>query len=441
MENINYTKARKPIACKFTKITIGAQEERSLANAAPQNIPGSCANLKFKLKCVVVVPSRLACTKITSEPLRHFVDKLSSSLLTHFTNTIIVDTHISKTLQVSCTLILSSHCNISSNLRSPSNMASLPDRANPHTGSPGILHRYTSSLVAFEHATQDQYPPPNIILFIGGLGDGLLSVDYTKAIARHLPEHWSCAEVLISSSYDGWRTGSLARDAEEIENCVKYFRDQRPEGMIVLMGHSTGCQDVMEYHRTGQRTPVEGFILQGAVSDREDAWYRYRQNPADERMFFHTLEVAFEMERAGKGGDIIPAEHRGNIDDFKMTAYRLRSLFVEGGDDDYFSSDIEGEDLDRRIGDPLENAGRVLVLLGERDQHVPPNVDPYALLTKWSQVSEERNHRNFHGIVLKGATHNLNGDSPPVVQNLVESVLDFISELVGKIVLEDSSKS
>jgi hypothetical protein len=70
---------------------------------------------------------------------------------------------------------------------------------------------------------------------------------YPSTIAKSLPADWTIAEVLLSSSYRGWGTSSLQKDVKELAECVGYFSSLRPGREIVLMGHSTGCQDVMEY--------------------------------------------------------------------------------------------------------------------------------------------------------------------------------------------------
>jgi len=72
-------------------------------------------------------------------------------------------------------------------------------------------------------------------------------IRYPSTIAKSLPPNWAIAEVLLSSSYRGWGTSSLQKDAKELAECVGYFCKLRPGREVVLMGHSTGCQDVMEY--------------------------------------------------------------------------------------------------------------------------------------------------------------------------------------------------
>ncbi|EKD13179.1 uncharacterized protein L3040_002981 [Drepanopeziza brunnea f. sp. 'multigermtubi'] len=101
----------------------------------------------------------------------------------------------------------------------------------------GLVHQYVpSELTAFEH--KPYFPPSapqNIILFIG------------------------------------WGTSSLLKDAYELSECVTYFGGIKT-GKIVLMGHATGCQDIMEY-LTGtfnrSRPKIDGGTLQGTRSDRQ----------------------------------------------------------------------------------------------------------------------------------------------------------------------------
>src|SRR4051794_24832950 len=119
---------------------------------------------------------------------------------------------------------------------------------------PGTLHLYTSRLVAFEHAPPGSSPsttsstePVNTLLWIGGLGGGLLPVPYTHTLADSLPPTWRLVEPLLSSGYEQWGTQTLGTDARDLRACVAYFRREQPDRRIVLMGHSTGAQDCMEY--------------------------------------------------------------------------------------------------------------------------------------------------------------------------------------------------
>jgi hypothetical protein len=116
----------------------------------------------------------------------------------------------------------------------------------------GILHRYAGDRVAFEHTGGNNKGRPraqqNILVWVGGLGDRITSVDYTIILALSLPSNWTLISLGLSSEGSGWGTGSLKRDSEEIAEFVQYWKNSIADSnKVVLMGHSTGCQDAMEY--------------------------------------------------------------------------------------------------------------------------------------------------------------------------------------------------
>jgi len=303
---------------------------------------------------------------------------------------------------------------------------------------PGTLHTYSDRLFAFEHSatTEDQteyqieYPTLiNTLLWIGGLGDGVRTVRYPKVIATLLPRKWAIAEVLLSSSYKGWATGSLKRDALELGYCVEYFKKIRPGGKIVLMGHSTGCQDIMEYlvgEGKESRYSVHGAILQAGVSDREAAM------AASDAELQQTLKKLVANSKMlideGKESQIVLGE--GNeiesLFGAPVTAYRLYSLLAPGGDDDYFSSDLLDDTIENTFGKIRETP--MMFLWGSEDQYVPAHVDKEGLLKRWTDAV--RNRRGVvddtHGGIVKGATHNLDDDREEVVLDLVTRVSEFL---------------
>ena len=91
----------------------------------------------------------------------------------------------------------------------------------------GILHSYVPDLVAFEFTDQKTPPAPNVLVFIGGLSDGLLTVPYLQQLANGLETvnstlgNWCLVQTLISSSYNGWTSGSLERDVKELKKLVQ----------------------------------------------------------------------------------------------------------------------------------------------------------------------------------------------------------------------------
>ncbi|KMU71730.1 hypothetical protein CISG_00040 [Coccidioides immitis RMSCC 3703] len=112
-------------------------------------------------------------------------------------------------------------------------------------------------LCAFEHGGSTPELKPHTLLFIAGLSDGLGTVPFINDIAKAL---------------------------EPTKCCVAYVRRYKGDrghdkpGMIALMGHSTGSQDVLHYLYSPnplqagsglKRQPVDGAILQAPVSDRD----------------------------------------------------------------------------------------------------------------------------------------------------------------------------
>jgi len=308
----------------------------------------------------------------------------------------------------------------------------------------GTLHPYTPRLSAFEHSPpQSSFPTPtdsslNTLLWIGGLGDGLLTVNYPTAIAQCLPSNWRIVEVLLSSSYSGWATGSLKRDAEEIGEAVKYFRGVRKEGKVVGIGHSTGCQGWMEVlvgpRNSGEKEEVgekgvklDGVILQAGVSDREALILELEKEDYDA-----TNILAKRWVEEGRQDDVLPKTKATGLFGASMTAYRWLSLASpeKNGDDDYFSTDLPDEVLKRTFGRIGEKT-RMAFLWGERDQFVPEWVDKEGVLERWMEIVEDGGGKVDRGVsgVVKGASHNLNGDSEEVVQELVRRVVRFLDTL------------
>jgi pimeloyl-ACP methyl ester carboxylesterase len=301
----------------------------------------------------------------------------------------------------------------------------------------GTLHLYHKRLVAFEYASShpSSNAPPNTLLWIGGLTDGLLTVPYPSSIAASLPPSWVLAEVLTSSSYKGWGTGSLARDARELGACVAFFKALRPGSKVVLMGHSTGCQDIMEYvvgAGAAQRVALDGAILQGGVSDRE-AWEDSVSGDADARRKYDAVVAqARDMIAAGQEREVMP--RKGNMLSEglsgPMTAYRTNALLARGGDDDYFSSDLPDSVFEGTFG-KFPAATPVCFLLGNEDPYVPKTIDKKALLARWTRIIREGGGvvDDVDGGVVEGAHHNLDGDPEEVVQDLVGRVIGFLKGL------------
>lgn len=255
-----------------------------------------------------------------------------------------------------------------------------------------------------------------------------MTVPYTELLARALPESWSLAQTLLTSSYGGWGTSSLKSDASELHLCVKYFRGVK-SGKVVLMGHSTGCQAVMEYlvgpgHE--DRLPLDGAILQAPVSDREASLMHM---PHDQ--YAKSVAAAQAMVSDGKADEIMPTSETQGLFGAPVTARRWLSLLSPNhdGEDDYFSSDLADSRLKGTFG-MLPAHTPLCILYSGADEHVPPEIDKMALVCKWIKVVQTHGKVDTgHSGVIVGATHNLKRDSADVVADLVRKVIGFLGGL------------
>ncbi|CAF9919768.1 MAG: hypothetical protein HETSPECPRED_004114 [Heterodermia speciosa] len=274
---------------------------------------------------------------------------------------------------------------------------------------PGILHQYAPRHVAFEHLPSAQWKESHkdILIFVGGLSDGLLTVPYIPHLARSL-ENFSVAETLLSSSYSGFGTSDLEQDTHELAQCVTYFSELRPDAKIVLMGHSTGCQDIMHYLTSpGQRPKINGAIMQAGISDREAF-----DTLDDPDHIKKGVDVARRYVREGRGNDVIPDYLTNMVFAAPVSAKRWLSLISPGpehaGEDDYFSSDLDDERLKGTFGTIGKTGTPMLILFSGNDPHVPKHVDKQLLLNRWVRhIKEGGGVVDQNTAVIPGASHTL----------------------------------
>lgn len=211
----------------------------------------------------------------------------------------------------------------------------------PHPPVPVLIHPYPSPsappdrpFLAYEHLPNPNPNPlpsgkrQNILLFLPGLGEGPLDIPYTRtALAPRLAEiHYALFETRLSSSYSGFGYSSLAQDAKEIDALVRHLRKEVVEegGRVVVMGHSTGAQGCLA-HAGGGFGGVDGFVLQGAVSDRE-AMGMGGEGEVVERGVRWAVEVGGKQEGRMVPREMLPEGWRGQ----PVSAYRWWSLAGKG---------------------------------------------------------------------------------------------------------------
>ncbi|ANB15780.1 hypothetical protein AWJ20_3424 [Sugiyamaella lignohabitans] len=296
------------------------------------------------------------------------------------------------------------------------------------------VHKYYSNLIAIEHYNIFEVAHDKIVIFLGGLGDGITTVPYVRHLAVELDKHgWGLVEILTTSSYTGWGTGSLVRDALEITKAIRYFKSKTggSKAKIVVMGHSTGTQQTM-YYLTQQystdtndlekRPQIDGAILQAPCSDREA--YELLNG---RHVYEEYLKFAKEWVHRGNGNEVLPQRFAETFFNTSVNANRWVSLMDVRGGDDYFSSDLNANDHRTTFG---KVRSKLLVVFSGNDQFVPGTVDKDMLVRQWQSATVPELW-SAHSGVVKGATHEVGQESEPGArEELISRVCAFLTNEV-----------
>ncbi|GAA5844385.1 hypothetical protein JCM9279_006281 [Rhodotorula babjevae] len=289
----------------------------------------------------------------------------------------------------------------------------------------GLMHTVRTDyppLHAFEFGAGND-PRRPLALFVGGLGDTLLSTPYLSKLATALEAHgWRLAQARPTSAGMGWGGRSVEQDAREIALCTEYFKQQGAD-KIVLMGCSTGCQDAIAYHHASSDfVPPAGVVLQAPVSDREIKQVQeLLKKHADEGIDYSKPDQqSFCPQAWSKFWHCTSG----------LTYARWRSLVEKPASDtidlavseDFFSSDLSDARL-RNVFAPVKCP--LMIALGTEDASYPPHVkaDLPALLERFKEAAPTLTS----SMIIDGATHTL-GDGKHA-DEFVDEVVKFVGEL------------
>ncbi|KAK4097959.1 DUF1749-domain-containing protein [Parathielavia hyrcaniae] len=290
---------------------------------------------------------------------------------------------------------------------------------------PVTVHPFTSATpgsCAYERGSSSS-ARKNALVFVPGLTSGphATDLDFLATMLKQSPSlDYSLWEFRMRSSYSGFGYSSLVNDVQDMAALVQYLRGIGKE-RIVLMGSSTGCQDCLEYaDRTKypQTPPVDGYILTSPVSDRESAFLFMSPDELG-----RSVRVAADLIDNGCKGDAMPQECLPFFFTTPVTAYRWHSLAAKGGDEDYFSSDLDDSTLAAAFGrvDKL-----LLILSAGDDELVPPTVDREALLGRWIAACRPGIASDLSGFI-PGANHVVS--KPEAQAWLAERVGEFLGRV------------
>ncbi|KAH6833020.1 alpha/beta-Hydrolases superfamily protein [Perilla frutescens var. hirtella] len=268
----------------------------------------------------------------------------------------------------------------------------------------GVMFKYGPKPIQVAFKTGDHKQQ---VIFIGGLTDGFLATEYLEPLAIALEkEHWSLVQFLFSSSYSGYGISSLKRDAMELDQLISYLINKEDSEGVVLLGHSTGCQDIVYYLRTNAACSraVRAAILQAPVSDRE-----YRATLPETASM---IDLASTMINEGRGSELMPREANP---DSPITAYRFHSLCAYNGDDDMFSSDFSEDQLRQKVGHMSNTPTLVMFSMG--DEYVPEYVDKKALVDRLCAAMG-----GTEKVEIEYGSHSLSNRAQEAVQAIAEFI-------------------
>lgn len=328
-----------------------------------------------------------------------------------------------------------------------------------------IFDKQAPRLAAFEYGYQEE--KPHSLLFVGGLSDGLYTVPYLNDIVEGLEDSkWSVFSVLLSSSYMGWGTSDLDKDVDEISQCVEYVKKYKSNkfphtesGLVAVMGHSTGSQDVLHYVHSpnntasgtgAKRSTIDGGILQAPVSDREALLDQIKSGNSQDSSEALSRLCKELVDRAKKAvvtqnsvDAILPptlTTKLGLGENVSISSKRFLSLTSPDSpenprEDDLFSSDLTDERLRSTFG-AVKDRGvlkqSLMFLPGGSDEFVPTWVDKEKLLKRWEDIVKASSPHvwNENSGIVKGATHSPSGpDKVEPRKEIVSRVKNFIGDL------------
>ena len=262
-------------------------------------------------------------------------------------------------------------------------------------------------LVAFESGSSSS---SRCMILLGGLTDGLLSLPYAERLSlklQSISQPYSLIQPLLRSSnlQYGWHT--IDNDIEDLRTLIDYLVNHRTDlKSIILMGHSTGCQDIIHYLRQEKVHPkITRVILQGPVSDRE---YLTRLSSTKD-------QLNYCRENKTNRHEWLPRY----LHDPPLTIERCLSLNEVNSSEDMFSSDL----TDQQLKSIYQNISIPIIWIwSKRDEYVPDDIRNQVENFVKNKLA---NRSNSTLVLLESADHAVS--NPEEQTNMIERITQIIS--------------
>ena len=275
----------------------------------------------------------------------------------------------------------------------------------------GLLFRFSEedkNLLAFVSLNTERRFCSHVCVLVPGLSDGMMSMSYSSLLSEKLRDvDFSLAQVNLSSSFLQYGFGSLEQDCKELTLLVRVLKEKGFQ-RIVLLGHSTGGQDVMYFMRySPAASMVCAVMLQAAISDRD-----YISVTPELAVM---EEEARELVSQGKGDQILVQRFEGD----PITASRYLSLAGRLTADDMFSVDLTDAEL-RPILLPV--CVPIFLCFSSDDEYVPFKEKQRELTARMVAILKE--HSPAVKCLYLPGDHGLS--KPEFYQPFVDNVVNFL---------------
>ncbi|KAM0681668.1 hypothetical protein GINT2_000182 [Glugoides intestinalis] len=200
----------------------------------------------------------------------------------------------------------------------------------------GILFEYNRNSIAFKSKIESE----KAIILIPGLGDNILSLPYVTLLYKYCKTKKVKLVIPQLRSMPNFTITPIEHDLEDLAAIIKTIK-----GEIILLGHSTGCNDILLFIRQNKLENIKGIVLQGPVSDIE----------AESQ-----LKIEYGLNQIKKSADSKYIEFNDEI----WLKERFISLYTVNEKEDLFSSYLDDKSFSQWKGKVP-----ILSILSEKDEY------------------------------------------------------------------------
>ena len=256
-----------------------------------------------------------------------------------------------------------------------------------------------------------------LIMLIGGLGDLLFNIKYFQYLWNKFDENYMICIPNMRSSGNSFGSFTIWNDVEDINEILSYISNKNKLDEIYLLGHSTGCQDILCLFKKGinKQFPIKKCILQGPVSDRD-----YLNK--DEKLLNEIKRIEKEYNVLYENWN--NSELKNSMDvskylydnKYPLLVRRFISLYSKLGDEDWFSYDISQETLKSMysiIDIPF------LFVFSLNDQYINYSHDEYKKL-----IERIKNSNDFININIINDNH--------FIENSFDKFYNIVNNFISK---------